>query len=387
MDNKYDYFSKFYALGYTHNEIEELLEKIAISEFLTREEYDILINAVDIVTSLTTFDGSYDSLRNKPDIVDVIRQANEFVTYGSFDARAKTIYVSLEQALIKMMQELKFELDQDKADIDHEHDDRYSLLNHMHEGVYVTQEERRKDLKELVTKDYLDSVIAGLGGGGTGGGGGVYPTYVKPKLTAASNMPLVPHKQSTPVVITPTYSQNDGGDLISFVIRRNGEIVYEGIEIKSYVEEAYLSHGEAITYTFIVEYGDGEIKNTVNGDPYPDTMVKAGTITAGVTIKGLANSYYGVIDDKEFEIDDIVNLTSIRNTSKAFTNTYTINEQKSVYMYPESFGKIESIKDANNFEYINSYTFTTIEYDDVAYNVYVLTDAVTVEGGFKQVFS
>ena len=386
MDNKYDYFSKFYALGYTHNEIEELLKKIAISELLTKEEYDILINAIDIVTSLTTFDGSYDSLRNKPDIVDVIRQANEFVTYASFDARAKTIYVNLEQALIKMMQELKFEMDQTKADIDHEHDDRYSLLNHMHEGVYVTQEERRKDLKELVTKDYLNSVIAGLGGGGTGGGG-VYPTYVKPKLTAASNMSLIPHKQPTPVIITPTYSQNDGGDLINFVIRRNDEIVYEGVEIKSYVEEVYLLHGEAITYTFIVEYGDGEIKNTINGDPYPDTMVKAGTITAGVTIKGFADSYYGVIDDKEFEIDDIANLTSIRNTSKALTNTYTINEQKSVYMYPESFGKIESIKDANNFEYINSYTFITIEYDDVTYNVYVLTDAVTVDGGFKQVFS
>lgn len=385
MDNKYDYLSKFYALGYTHDEIEELLRKMAVGELLTREEYDILINAVDIVTSLTTFDGSYDSLRDKPDIVDIIRQADEFVTHVALDARSKTIYINLEQALIKMMKELEFELSQTKADIDHKHDDRYSLLNHMHEGVYVTQEERQKDLKELVTKDYLDSVIAELGGGG--GGGGIYPTYIKPKLTATSNVSPIPHKQSTPVVITPTYSQNDGGDLINFVIRRNGETVYEGTEIKNYTEEVYLLHGETITYTFVIEYGDGEIKNTANGDPYPDTMIKAGTITAGITIKGCADSYYGVIDDKEFEINDIANLVSIRNTSKALTNTYTIDEQKSVYMYPESFGKLESIKDANNFEYINSYTFTTIEYDDVVYNVYVLTDAVTVEGGFKQVFS
>ena len=56
-------------------------------------------------------------------------------------------------------------------------------------------------------------------------------------------------------------------------------------------------------------------------------------------------------------------------------------------MYPSSFGKLTSIKDANNFEYINSYTLLEITYNDVAYNVYVLTDAVTVEGGFKQAFS
>ena len=56
-------------------------------------------------------------------------------------------------------------------------------------------------------------------------------------------------------------------------------------------------------------------------------------------------------------------------------------------MYPASFGVLSSIKDANNFEYINSYTYKTIEYDGVTYNVYVLTDAVTVEGAFKQTFS
>ena len=77
----------------------------------------------------------------------------------------------------------------------------------------------------------------------------------------------------------------------------------------------------------------------------------------------------------------------MKNNSKKYTGNYALDNQKTVYMYPASFGTIESIKDANNFEYINSYTFTTIQYDDVLYNVYVLTDAVTVEGNFKQIFS
>jgi hypothetical protein len=377
-----DYFSKFYELGYTHTELEALFEKVSKGELLTKEQYDVLMIAVDLITNLTTFDGSYDSLKDKPDIIDTIRQSNEFVTYTAFDARSKTIYVNLEQQMKKLVADVQFELSQTKADIDHKHDDRYSLLNHTHEGLYITQEEMNKN---LVTKDYLDSVLAGLGG--SGGGGGLYPTYTKPTISAKSNTTSIPHKKATPVTITPTYEQNDAGDLIKFSIIKNGETVYEGTEIKAHSEEVYLMHGESITYTFVAEFGDGVIKNTINGDPYPDTMVKAGTITAGVTIKGYAKSYYGVIEDKAFEVSDITNLTSAQKSSKSHTNTYEMKNQKSVYMYPESFGKLTSIKDANNFEYINSYTLTTTEYDDVTYNVYVLTDAVTVDGGFKQTFS
>ena len=378
-----NFYSNFYELGYTHAELEALLEKMSRGEMLTKEQYENLAAAVNIVTSLTTFDGSYESLKNKPDIIDVVKQSNEFITYNAFDTRAKTIYVSLEQQFKKLIGDVQFEMNETKADKEHSHDDRYSLVNHMHEGLYVTQDERSQDLQNLVTKDYLDSVIATLG---SGNGGGIYPTYIQPKLTVSSNISPVPHKKTTTVIITPTYSQNDAGALVKFSIRRNEETVYEGIEIKSFSEDIHLKHDEYITYTFAVEYEDGIIKDTVDGDPYPDTMVKAGSIVAGITIKGCANSYYGTIDDKDFDISDISNLTPIRNTSKECVYIYNMNNQKSVYMYPESFGQLQSIKDANGFEYKNSYTLNTITYDDIVYNVYVLTDAVTVDGEFEQTF-
>ena len=55
-------------------------------------------------------------------------------------------------------------------------------------------------------------------------------------------------------------------------------------------------------------------------------------------------------------------------------------------MYPKSFGALTSIKDANNFDYINSYTRSEMTYNDVDYYVYILTDPVTITG-FKQAFS
>ena len=374
-----DYLKSFYELGYTHTELEALLKKIQQGELLTKEQYDILMAAVGLVTNLTTFDGSYDSLKDKPDIVDIIRQSNEFVTFSAFDIRSKTIYVTLEQALSKKISDAYTDLNQSKSDIDHKHDDRYSLRNHTHDGHYIMQSE----LKNLVTKEYLESVISGL----ETGGGNLYPTYIKPKLTVKSNVSPVPHKENTSILITPTFAQNDAGDLIKFSIIRGGEIIYEGTEIKQYTEDICLIHGESITYTFVAEYGDGVIKNTANGDPYPDNMIKAGTITAGITISGCAKSYYGVIDDREFNIEDISILTPMKSNARKYTCNYRLDNQKSVYIFPASFGEITSIKDVNNFEYINSYTFTTVEYDDVLYNVYVLTDAVTIEGSFKQIFS
>ena len=47
---------------------------------------------------------------------------------------------------------------------------------------------------------------------------------------------------------------------------------------------------------------------------------------------------------------------------------------------------LTSIKDSNNFEYINSYTQSTISYNNVDYYIYILTDPVTITG-FRQIFN
>ena len=376
-----DYISKFYDLGYTHTELEELLKKVSDGEILTKEQYDVLLTAVNIVTNLTTFDGTYESLNGKPDIVDTVKQSNEFVSYNEYDRRMLTVFEQSKQVAEEFIAILGAQLSASKADKDHKHDDRYSFSDHRHDGIYVTQTES----KVFVTKDYLETVIMALGN--TGGGGGVYPTYTQPKLTARINSTIVPHKQPTSIIVTPTYTKNDAGELINFTIRRDGETVYSGKEIKSYSETRTLNHGESITYTFSAEYEDGPIKNTALGTPYPDTMIKAGTIITTVTVRGNANSYYGIIEDKGFAQEDIVNLTSVNNTFKSQTYLYTLNNQKIVYMYPKSFGLLTSIKDANNFDYIGSYDLISIVFDDVEYNVYVLKSAVTTDSGFKQVYS
>lgn len=162
-----DYLKSFYELGYTHTELEELLDKIAKGELLTKEQYDLLMASISIIEGLTTFNGTYESLPDKPDIVDVIRQSNEFITFSAFDSRAKTIQVSIEVSLRQVISDMKADLDKTKADIDHKHDDRYSLLNHDHQGLYIEQSvaehlATKDDLGNFVTKEYLEDALENI---------------------------------------------------------------------------------------------------------------------------------------------------------------------------------------------------------------------------------
>lgn len=373
--------NKFYELGYTHKELESLLYKIENGSLLTKSEYDKLVTAIELIDGLTTFNGTYESLLGKPDIVDVVKTSGEFVTFEHFDAKARSIVALVTAQMQEFNNEIAKELEGYK---NHDHDDRYSLLNHGHEERYA----KKDDIKNFVTKDYLDSVIAGLGTGGGGGGGSIYPTYIEPVVTIKTNASYVTHKQKTTIVVTPEFSQNDAGDITKVTLRRNNIVVYESTELKNYSDEVTLKHGEKVSYTITVEYSDGIIKNTTEGDPYPSTSIKAGFKSKTIVVNGIANSYYGTIGDKVFDVSDISGLTAIRNLAKSFTMTYKLDNQKSIYMYPATYGELSSIKDINNFEYINSYTFSVITYDEVSYNLYIMTDSVTVSGsGFKQVFS
>lgn len=97
-------------------------------------------------------------------------------------------------------------------------------------------------------------------------------------------------------------------------------------------------------------------------------------------------SYYGAVTTAPTDKAGIIALTKNVKNTKAQTATFTLSNQRSCYAYPASFGNLTSIVDANNFQYINSYTKTTVTVDGTNYNVYTLTDPVTATG-FKQVYA
>lgn len=111
------------------------------------------------------------------------------------------------------------------------------------------------------------------------------------------------------------------------------------------------------------------------------------TLTATKSYTFVYASYYGAISMATPTDTDVKALTKNVKNTKAFTySNIALNDERICYAYPVSFGNLTSIKDANNFEYIGSYTKYAMTIDSVSYNVYVLTDPITATG-FKQIYS
>lgn len=233
-------------------------------------------------------------------------------------------------------------------------------MNKLEDGVYKNREDINKILVAVDTP----------------------PTFTKPSLSLSVNKNTIEHNVATSVTITPTFRQNDAGTITKYTLLKGNSPLVDSANTQAYTDNITISHGSSVIYTATVYYGEGESKTSTFGVTYPG--INAGNISANTTIRAYAPSYYGVIDGAE--ITDISALTSRLGTSKGYTATYNMVNERSVYMYPKSFGALTSIKDANNFDYINSYTRSEMTYNDVDYYVYILTDPVTITG-FKQVFS
>ena len=214
----------------------------------------------------------------------------------------------------------------------------------------------------------------------------VPPTYISPTSSLSASKVIIVHNEETSITLTPSFTRNDSSGLSLYELMSGDTVLHSGNSASSYTDTITLAHGESKTYTGVFTYREGATKNTLLGISYPDGKILRGSITSTVTIKGYANSYYGVISNSSITTSDISKLTARLSTTKSYTYTTNLSNQRIIYMYPKDFGKLSSIKDANNFDYINSYTLSEITYNQVDYYVYILTDPVTITS-FKQIFN
>lgn len=146
----------------------------------------------------------------------------------------------------------------------------------------------------------------------------------------------------------------------------------------------YVSGTNTYTYTMGTAIStDTTVKGVLSYKKSDDSNA---TIEKTASYTFVMASYYGAVSTAPTTQAEIIALTKAVKNTKAYTTTYVLSNQKSCYCYPASFGNLTSIKDANNFEYIQSYTKTNVSVDGVSYNVYTLTDPVTI-ASFKQIFA
>jgi hypothetical protein len=177
--------------------------------------------------------------------------------------------------------------------------------------------------------------------------------------------------------------KNDAGEVDNFIINKNGHKLYEATTIKTHSDNVRLLHGESVVYEVLVSFTDGEVKKSLFGIPHAEGMIMNNSIIKTVKVDAYALSYYGVLIGKNVNKVDALN--SEFKTSREGDLLFNLDKQRVAYIYPKSFGELTSIKDANGFDYIDSYTLSTSIFNNVEYNVYVMKDQVTINN-FRQIF-
>lgn len=112
------------------------------------------------------------------------------------------------------------------------------------------------------------------------------------------------------------------------------------------------------------------------------------TMDGKAEFKFVHATYVGAVNTLTPDETMITSLKKIVKDGKGYTwDNIILNDERYCYAYPASMGNLASIKDANNFEYINSYTKNSLTFaDGTNYNVYVLTDPVTITAA-KQIYA
>ena len=131
-----------------------------------------------------------------------------------------------------------------------------------------------------------------------------------------------------------------------------------------------------------------QFTNVTTNTTYTVKAIKDGiTVTGSTSVTFVNPSYFGAVAADFTPTEEAIKaLTKSVKNGKGYTGTTSLNNQKTCYAYPKSFGALTAIKDANNFEYLGSYTRSELQVWDEVYYIYVLTDPVTIDG-FKQIYS
>lgn len=158
--------------------------------------------------------------------------------------------------------------------------------------------------------------------------------------------------------------------------------VKEGSDVV--VPDTVTVNDEPVTNTDTSKVFESVTTNTT----YTVKAVKTGQTVQGSTSVTFVNpSYFGVVAADYSPAEDTIKaLTKSVKSGRGYTGTANLNNQKTCYAYPKSMGALTSVKDANNFEYIGSYTRTELTVWDETYYIYVLTNPTTITN-FKQIYS
>lgn len=221
------------------------------------------------------------------------------------------------------------------------------------------------------------------------------PTITQPSVSVSSS---TARAYEVGTSVTPAYSGTLNPGSYEYKPKPTGvvaqswsatnNVTAEQIAEQSGTFAAYaVPDGANYRITLSCTYSDGEIPLTALDKEYPAGQIKGGTksvVTSAIT--GYRNSFYGTTTDKEATTDSAVIRGLAQKSNRAYTNgstfsvTIPVGALRVIIAYPATLRDVTSIKDVNglNADITTAFTQATVEvegaasYLSIPYKVYTL---------------
>ena len=221
------------------------------------------------------------------------------------------------------------------------------------------------------------------------------PTITQPSVSVSSS---TARAYEVGTSVTPAYNGSLNPGAYEYKPKPTGvaaqswsavnNVTPEQIATQSGTFAAYIvPDGANYKITLNCTYSDGEIPFTALDQEYPAGQIKGGTKSATTgAITGYRNSFYGTTTDKEATTDSAVIRGLAQKSNRAYTNgstfsvTIPVGALRVIIAYPATLRDVTSIKDVNglNADITTAFTQATVEvegaasYLSIPYKVYTL---------------
>lgn len=184
-------------------------------------------------------------------------------------------------------------------------------------------------------------------------------TYTQPAVTCrvSSGSAAGNYEVGTQITtnIQGTFTQNDAGALTNIKIMKGAsEVISQAASPVTAESQTFTLGDETVSFTAVVTYAEGAIKNDNLGQPSPDGHIQAGSKTSSaVSFVGKRNLFYGTGTGALSEVtSELVRGLANKKLGPAQGNTFDINvavgDQYIVFAYPST------IRDVNKVTYVET---------------------------------
>jgi len=212
------------------------------------------------------------------------------------------------------------------------------------------------------------------------------PVYVLPNLTLTGSIPMAREIGENVVpVLTPVWTQNDGGSFEKYRLYKDGSEIYANLtEEVAHTDSAFQLVANVI-YNAQVDYMQGEIKNDSDGEPDDSGRIYAGTSTSNnIIYTPQRKAFYGSLTDDTLPDTSVFirslagsSLNPVNNTQ--LTVDVPVGERGCVFAYPDTLKAPTSIiQQSLGFDLKGSFKDEIVEvegangYAPINYRVYYL---------------